>query len=268
MTEAVELSAPEALVLLSLPRYDGRQALKLGFMGLVAQGVLRLDTEDRPGLLRTRRIPHLTVAPGLPANLPPIAASLVGVVRAAAPGGLMKDVVKQSMREYGKQLAGFVQNHVRPMLVGRGLAEIRQSRLLGIIPLARYFRTPAGEAEKIRIEGAVRNAKTIPQLLKNDPAQAAVLVAAAGAAILLVEELRPHYDALSRALRGSDGGGFYSADGGGFGDGGSGFAGLDFGGLDFGGVDFSCFDSGAFASFDAGFSDAGGGGDGGGSAGC
>ena len=37
------LSAPEAFVLMSLPKFDVRRTLKLGFMGLLAQGLLRLD---------------------------------------------------------------------------------------------------------------------------------------------------------------------------------------------------------------------------------
>ena len=118
------LSAPEAFVLSSLPHYDIRQTLKLGFMGLLAQGILRSEEETRPGVLRTRRIVHLRVAPDTPAILPPIAASLVTVVRAAAQprDGLIGDIVKQAMREYGRTLTGFVQKHVGPALVERGLA--------------------------------------------------------------------------------------------------------------------------------------------------
>ena len=251
------LSAPEALVLLSMPRYEVRKVLKIGFMGLVAQGMPRLETEDRAGLIRTRHIPHLKVAPDLPEPLPPIAASLVKVVRATGPGGLIEDVVKQSMREYGRHLSGIVADHVGPALIGRGLAEIRKSRLLGILPLTRYFRTPAGETEKIRLENAMREAKTIPRYFDSDPARIAALVAAAGGAILLIEKLRPFYDRLSHVERGARGGDTYFAS-----DGSDGFGGIGAGGFasfDFGHVDFTCFDSGAFASFDAGFSDAGGG---------
>jgi hypothetical protein len=264
MAGTVELSAPEAFVLLSLPRYDPGKVLKTGFMGLIAQGVLRLETEDRPGFIRTRHIPHLKVAPSLPENLPPIAASLVKIVRGAAPDGRMKAIVKQSRRAYGNNFIAFANDYVCPALAGRGLAEKRRVRLLGLIPTSRYERTAAGDAEKSRLETAMQQAKTIPRHLDNaDPAELAALIAAAGSAILLVEELRPFYDQLSRKLRSSDGGGFVFADS--FGDGGSGFASCDFGG-----VDFSCFDGGAFASFDAGFADAGGDGGGGdgGSSGC
>jgi hypothetical protein len=167
--------------------------------------------------------------------------------------------------------------------VARGLAEQRKTRLLGFIPVTRYYRTPTGEAEKARLDDAIRDARQIPRYLDSDPAQAAALVAAAGAAILLVDELRPHYDALARVLRpppdgGNDGAGYTTGfdgpndttrhDGGisdsvSFGDSANfDFANFDFGSIDFGSIDFGAFDAGAF---DAGFSDAGGdGGDGGG----
>jgi len=259
------LSASEAFELLSLPRVRVGQSLKLGFMGLVAQGILRLATEDRPGFVGTRHIPHLTVADGVPDALPPITGALVKVVRAVAPGGLMKDVVRECHRAFGTNLWGYHENYVGPALVARGLAEKRNFRLLGLIPTHRYERTPAGEAEKIRLENAMREARTIPQFLDRNPAQAAALVAAAGSAVLLVDELKPFYSAISRRLTPSGGSSFVFADAGGF-------SGVDsgLGNCDFGHVDFSCFDSGAFSSFDAGFSDAGGdgGGDSGGSSGC
>jgi len=270
MPESATLSAPEAYVLISLPKLDLRQTLKIGFMGLLAQGILRLETEDRTGLFRTRHIPHLRVADGVPTTLPPIASSLVRVVRATEPKGLMKDVVRKSLREYGNTLFGFVRDYVGPALAERGLAERRRVRLLGIFPTDRYERTPAGDIEKARLDNAMQEARTIPQFLDRDPAQVAALVAAAGSAILLVEELRPFSDQLSRALRGQDGGAYTFSDSGGFGDGGgfanSDFANFDFANFDFGSIDFSCFDGGAFDSFDAGF-DAGGGDGGGGDGG-
>ena len=262
----VELSAPETQVLLSLPRYDAVKALKTGFIGLIAQGALRLETEDRPGFIRTRHIPHLRIAAKMPENLSPIAASLVQVVRSAAPDGLMKNIVAQSRRAFGPKLLGFVQGQVLPSLIGRGLVERRDKKLLGFIPTRAFARTAAGEVEKIRLENVIRDAATIPQYLGSDPAKVAALVLAAGSALVLVEELRPFYNQLSRALGPRDGSGGALSDGGSFGDGGTGFASFDFGS-----VDFSSFDSGAFDSFDSGFSDAGGdsgGGDSGGSSGC
>jgi hypothetical protein len=258
------LSAPEAYLLLSLPRCDARKALKLGFMGLVMQGVLRLEIEDRPGIIRTRHIPRLRAAPNQPERLPAVAASLVRVVLAAGPGGLMKDVLRHAQGEYGNTLLGFMRDRLGPALIARGLARPYRRRILGIFSVASFARTPAGEVEKIRIERLMRDARSIPTYLDRDPAQAAALVAALGGAIVLVEELRPHYGALARALRDRDTGASI--------DGSSWSAGESGNIWDLGSVDFSCFDSGAFDSFDAGFADAGGGdgggGDGGGSSGC
>jgi hypothetical protein len=254
------LSAPEAFVLMSLPKFDVNRTLKLGFMGLLAQGLLRIEQEDRPGLIRTRHIPHLFVTPAAERGPhAPITASLIKVVRAAEPRGLMRDVVKQSMREYGRVLAGFAVNRVLPSLIGRGLAGAQKTRWLGLLPRTRYFRTPAGETEKIKLEGLMHDAASIPDYLDRDPAQAAALIAALGGAIILVEALRPHYQAIAAAMR-PYGGDTAFSDIGGFGDG---------SGIDFSGIDFSAFDSGAFDSFDAGFSDGGGDGGGdGGSSGC
>jgi hypothetical protein len=255
------LSAPEAYLLLALPSCDTTKALKLGFMGLLAQGLLRIETEDRPGFLRTRHILHLRVAPNQPEALPPIAASLVNVVRAAGPGGLLKDVLHRAAREYGTRMLGFMQKHLGPALVARALAVPYRRRVLGIFSVASFARTPAGDAEKARLEGLMSQARAIPQYLDHDPAQAAALTTALGSAILLVDELRPHYEALARAMRDHADGDFVDVAG--FATGNDGVI------FDFGSIDFSCFDSGAFDSFDTGFSDAGGdaGGDGGGDGG-
>ena len=256
------MSAAEARILISLPRFDVRTALKYGFIGLLAQGILRIDAEDRPGLLRRRHIPHLFVAPNLPPALPPIAASLVAVVRAAEPGGQMRDVLRQAMRNYGRTLVGFVQDVVGPALVARGLAAPRRSRVLGLFPLTRFYRTPAGDGEKARLQVLLHDARSIPSYVDSDPARAAALVAELGGAVLLVEELRPHYAAIEKALRPPETGVTY-ADAVNWG--------FDHGGApcDFGHVDFSCFDTGMFDSFDAGFTDGGGDGGGdGGSSGC
>jgi hypothetical protein len=244
------LSAPEAYLLLSLPRFDPRFALKIGFMGLIAQGVLRLETEDRPGLVRTRHIPHLRGADGVPDNLPPVAASLVKIARAAEPDGLIKDVLRHAGREYGRTLMGFMQNCLGPALATRDLAEPYRPRFLGLAPFDSFRRTPAGDTEKARLEGLISDATSIPDYLDRDPARVAALVAALGGAILLVDKLRPHYGALARAMRDRDAGGTYfdnpSGDPGHHGD----------AICELGFVDFGCFDSAAFDSFDAGFSDA------------
>lgn len=265
------LSAAEALVLLKLPRFEAAKAVKIGLMGLLAQGVVRARQETKETFFGRRRpVVHLGLSPSAPVILPPPSASLVAVVKAAeAGGGTMRALVGQAQSAYGRTLVNFVQYHVGPSLVARGLAEARETRVLWVYRLTRFHPTAAGEAERRRLEAAMQAARTIPDYLDRDPAQAAALAAAAGSAVLLVEELRPHYRGLAEAMRRRDG------DNGG--DAGAGFIGMtdssggsrfDFGSCDFGSFDGfdTCFD--AFdAGFDAGGGDGGDGGNGGGDGG-
>ena len=262
------LGAAEAYVLLSLPRTAPAKAVKLGLLALIVQGLVRMETVERRVMLRRMHDVHLYASPDPAPVLQPAAASLLGIVRAAGPDGSMSRVVALAKRAYGGALGGFVKDHVAPVLIERGLATYRPARILGLFPTTRLGRTATGEAERERLERAIRDAREIPRFLDRDPVQAAALAAALGGAILLIDELRPHYEALAAAVRryapGDDIG---SGDGGGadFADvdrsGGFDFANVDLDAVDFSGIDFGGFDSG--------FSDAGGegGGDGGGDGG-
>ncbi len=162
------------------------------------------------------------------------------------------------MRAYRRTLVGFVLDGIGPALVARGLAEMRRVGGSSAFFLSDRIRacTPAGEAEKTRVQNALHEARAIPQYLDRDPAQAAALAAAAGGAILLVEELRPHYRQLANAFEEPDASPTpfpVFADSGPGGDGG----GFHFGCIDFGTIDFGCFDS--FSSGFDGASDGGGG---------
>jgi hypothetical protein len=278
------LTAPEALVLMSLPRFSAQKALKVGMLELLARGVLSIEMRERHGFFRTKRDVHIHLVSGAPMPPSRIATTLLRMVRFAEPSeGVITDIVAQSIREYGRGFSRFVTQYVVPCLAARGLAESRRKRIL-LVPVTRFYRTPAGEAEAARLEAAMREARAIPDWLDRDPAQAVALAAAAGSAILMMDELRPHFQQLGKAMRppGADGG-----DGGG-GDTGTGdtsasdlsvlswgVSGSD--AFDFGGWVFDAFDSidGAFDAFDAGFDsasggdggDGGGGGDGG-SSGC
>lgn len=275
------LSAPEALVLTTLPRFDVRKAIKVGLFALLLQGVLRMEVEQKQGLMRKRQTIRLHLAATAPRPPSAVSQSLIAVVQAAAArDGLMAEIVKQATRVYGRTLVKFVQEVVGPTLVKQGLAESRRYRFLGLFPMTRFYPTAAGEAEKSRIQDTMRQAGRIPEFLRTDPAQAAAIAAAAGSAILLVDGLRPHYQALSQAMRPpstGDSSGYYDVGSTGSSDGGLDLGTLDTAaGFDFAACDFSAFDSfdAGFDAFDAGFDaacDAGGGdggGDGGGGSGC
>jgi hypothetical protein len=178
MSEGETLSAPEVLVLTSLPRYSARKAVKVGLLALLVQGLLRIDQEERPGLLRKRRIAHMRTAREAAEPLPPSTASLLGVVRAAqSQDGTMPAVVAAARQAFGKELDGFVRHYVFPSLIERGLAEPRRTRWLGLVPVTRHYPTAAGEAERRRLEEKMQQAREIPRYLDRDPAQAVALAA-------------------------------------------------------------------------------------------
>ena len=249
MAEAVGLGAPEALVLLSLPQFDTQRAIKLGLLSLTMQGILRLDAEQRDGFLRHRQALRLRLAGEPPQALSPPLASLVEVTRAAGENPSMSEFVKAARREYGRTLTGFVLKIVGPHLAALGLAQERHMRILGLLPTTRFYPTSAGEEERRRLSEAMRAARSIPDFLDRDPAQAVALAAAAGSSVLLVDELKPHYGRLAEALRASQ---YRLPDLSAAADGLLAGQAASSPEANSGGFDFGAFDFGAFDSFEAG----------------
>jgi hypothetical protein len=284
------LSPAESLFLLKPNRTAARETVKVTLLSLIAQGLVRLDEQVTKRFIGSKKTvyvrPTAAKVPALPAH----AASLLAQVRAAqARSGTMDDLVKLAREAYGASLTRFNRDFIVPRLKTRRLLDER--RFL-FVPY--YKRTPAGDVEESRIAADIARARTIPELIRSNPAEAAAIVLAVGSTILLVSELRPYYRQISEAMRappGADG----SADSGGgevppsFWDSSKPGAEhsahphdalqqLDAASL--GNLDLSSFDAGAFdaldagmASFDAGFdasvgdSGGGGGGDGGGGGG-
>ena len=86
--------------------------------------------QQRRGLQRlSKLLIDLSASPGFRrAELPPLTASLVRVVRAAEPrDGAMGEIVKQSRREYGSNLLGFASKYVGPALAA--LRRVSQSEI-------------------------------------------------------------------------------------------------------------------------------------------
>ena len=202
-------------------------------------------------------MPHLRVVAAQTPTAPPHVAALIDVVRGAQiDGGRMRDVVRRAEREFGTGCAGYNRSFIIPSLIERGLIEERR-----ILFLRTCRATPAGQAERWRIEADIDKARQLPKLLKSNPAEAAALALALGGTLLLVDDLRKHSGQLAAAMRSAN------ADVGAAGT----FDGLSASGDFSGSFDLGCFDPGSFdaldaciGAFDSGFSDAGGGGDSGG----
>lgn len=274
MADREALSAVEAFVLLEPRRARGPPAVKLAMLTLLAQGNLAVVSEQIAGFFGRRRTNVMLRVepksrPGFPA-----AATLLGLVGHG--GCTMRQFVERARRQYGATLRGYVEAEVRPALRRRGLLEPTTERLFGVFPRQVWRPTAAGLDEVARINRAIGEARTIPDWLDRDPAQAAALAATLGTAILLADELKPHYRRLAQAMRAQE-----SGDGDAtidisavYAPGGDTIAGAVL--PDFfcpGDFDFAAFYAldGGFDAFDAGFSDAGGdsggGGDGGGDGG-
>jgi hypothetical protein len=280
LSDPTPLSAVEAFVLLKPMSARGRDTIKLAMMTLIAQGTISVNQEERHVLGFTRRSTVLRLR-GSRRILFPGARRLIGMV---GPGSCtMNEFVARVRRTYGANMTAFVQQEVRPALLRRGLLARRQQRFLLLFMRTHWDLTPAGKSERTRVERAVERAREIPDFLDRDPAQAAAIAFSLGSAVLLVPELKHHYQQLAQAMRdhggnGGGGGDLYSGGGGS----GAGTADperqpeadltADFDPLnlaDFDADAFDAFDSGLDA-FDAGFDggNGGNGGNGGGNGGC
>jgi hypothetical protein len=262
------LSAVEAFVLQEPQRARGPAAVKLAMLTLLAQGSLVVVSSSAAGFLGYRRTTvMLRVMPGQSPDFPGVATLLTLVGQ----GCTMRQFVDRARRQYGAALRGYVEREVRPALRRRNLIEPSVKRLFGVFPRQIWRLTADGECEVAGIKRAVAAAMTIPDWLDRDPAQAAALAATLGTAILLVDELKPHYQRLAQAMRRHQGDGDATIDNSTvFAPAGSAvprelppdfFCPGDF--------DFAALDAldGGFDAFDAGFSDAGGDGGGGGDSG-
>lgn len=261
MADPLPLSAVEAFVLLK-PRAPARDAVKLAMMTLIAQGAVEIIEQQRRVLGFQRRVTELRLR-GSQRTPFPGAFRLLDCIGPA--GCTMREFVARVRRAYGANLQRYIRQEVRPALLQRGLLVERRQPFLLFFTRTGWDLTPSGEQERDRIERAIGLARDIPDFLDRDPAQAAALAFSLGTAVLLVPELKGHYQRLAQAMRaqsgdgGGDGGFFLATDR---------TTSHDFDAMylgDFDAAIFDAFDTG-FDAFDAGF-DAAGGGDGGGDGG-
>lgn len=200
------LTAAEALILLEPNKAQGKAALKLTLLELLAQRRLTVHRQDRAGFWGIRRtIDLLQCVPEATQQVPMRShvREVLRVLRAAeaSRGMPMKQVVAAMCQAFGTNLSGYQTRHLVPELVARGLLEAYQTQIFWVSWRTRYRCTPAGEAARSHLEGQLTQARVLPALLDTDPAQAAAVVVTLGSTLLLVEELRSHYAQLSQALR-------------------------------------------------------------------
>jgi hypothetical protein len=190
------LTPAESLFLLKPNRTPARETVKVTLLSLLAQGAVRMEEQETRRFFGKKKIVYVRPT-GKRAALPPHASALLDLVHAAqGSSGTMADLVTRAQKRFGAQLAGFNRDFIVPALLSRGLIE--EGRIL---LFRTYKRTPAGDAEESRIASDIARARTIPELLRSNPAEAAAIILAVGGTILLVNELRPHYRQISEVMR-------------------------------------------------------------------
>jgi uncharacterized membrane protein YgcG len=268
------LTAAEACVLLDPLRSSGAEAFKIAFLTLIAQGVIRISMADIVSPLSSGRNFQSPVA-SVVRDPPPmvLAREIVDVIRrseAARWGATLSVLARNAAKSYGGGLRKLKTQLILPALAARGLLALRKETFLGVPVRTRYDDTPAGLAERRRIETLLEEARRLPSLIGTRPDEAKAIVLAAGPLLLLVPELKGIYGQLAAldpaVAEGADGADFSFL--GGEADSGDQADMFDLGSFDMGALDldFGAFDS----SFDSSFSDGGsdgGGSDGGGDSG-
>ncbi len=191
---------------------------------------------------------------------PPHEAAVFEVVRIAESDGRnrMANIVSAAQVRFGAYFSRLKKDFVLPALEHRGLVVGRRERLLGIFPRTVYARTPGGEVVRQDVERRLEQARKLPALLDSDPKEAAAVALAAGSLILLIPELRTHYQQIGQAIRDSGA----SIGGAGGDSGGAGPSPLTDPGREF--PDFGALIDSAFNSIDSGIAAFDAGGDGGG----
>jgi len=290
-----ECAAPESYVLLHFQKYQANKALKLGVLELIARKKFTLvDVARRTALSRRKRDSLLTSGTDNArlTHTPLTLASLRDVFTALpsktferwdqtppqeAFGVLVSEFATGVVKQLGGSVDGYVDKVVRPTLVERGWVLRESYRVLGVIPAKRWALTTAGVAAQGDLLWRIQYGnRELGKLVDDDPARAVAFLGLAGAAVLLMDDARPHLQRLRERLEAGaqppsladttsmgimDGGGAGAVDLGGL----DGAGGLDLGALDAVDAAFSGIDAGVDAG--AGGGDGGSGGDGGGGSG-
>jgi hypothetical protein len=212
-----EGSAPEAYLLLHFAAPEGKRALQLAVLELVARRRLRLHPVRRTGARgRAWRDTVLAGGDGPADPLPAPLQTLLDLHAAqpawrfpvwggpgagdewGGPGGLWVQGVEvrrfvAAVRERFGSLAGFLAEGLRPALVERGWVHQEPYRALRVIPRKRWALTPGGVAAQRDLRARVAYGdRALEDLVRDDPRRALDFLALAGAALLVMPDALRH----------------------------------------------------------------------------
>jgi hypothetical protein len=114
---------------------------------------------------------------------------------------LVEDLAKMARREFTRSLAGYIDRHVSPSLVQRGLLRTEEYRRFGLFARRRHVFTSAGREAADELDQWLRiGHERLRDWVHGDPARALAYAGGAGAAVLL-RSLYPELDLLAEHAR-------------------------------------------------------------------
>jgi hypothetical protein len=195
------LTAPESYVLQSPRHLSGVEAFKLALRELVLRRALQVEKVETAGFLRrghSKTVLLIGTSITEPALAPLLDLHARARRREGNDGVRVENLTRAGRREFGRSLAGYVDDHVYPSLAQRGLLRSSEHRRWGR-PRTRHELTPAGEDAVAELADWLRvGSERVEGWTRESPERALAYAGGAGAAILLMPELYPEFERLGR----------------------------------------------------------------------
>ncbi len=191
MAFADQLTPPEQFLLLNPQGASPSELIKIGLFALIAGGIVKVTEGPPKGILSRRPTSLFDLVAGRSRDAPRALMPLVEVMRNVGEGST--DIVAAEARKaFGNKLLKF-REQLQDGLVKRGVLTREIKPVMFVFARTVHELTPAGTTARDEIKRKIESAWRLPNLLHSDPQEAALIMAAAGTSLLLVQELRPHY---------------------------------------------------------------------------
>jgi hypothetical protein len=199
-------------VLLHGPNANASEVFKLALQELVGRGRITLGTFQQGSGRTTTWTAVVVAGPTSPGSLERSLRSVLAAydsLPAQTPvdkgtGVAVPELARALRARHGGTLSQWVTDEVMPTLVEQGLYTEEQVKRLGILSSTRYEPTGEGNAARAMLEASLkRAAEQFPAWAADDRARAGSFLAVAGAAVLLLPDLRPAIEQLHAASPGA-----------------------------------------------------------------
>lgn len=191
------LTPPEVALLVEPRAGSVGLCLQAALLTLMSRNLLTLERE---GKWINRRF--LRLGRGDAASLPRHLGVVLQALQPNAVGGRIeaRAAATALRKAFGNDFRAYVHDVLAPPLIGSGLLEREDRRFLGLIPYARYQRTPSGEARVAPVQRILDQAKRLRRTARDEPDRALAIAQAAGILLVLSPAARAAIPRLKQAL--------------------------------------------------------------------